>query len=362
MKSISLFLLLILAGGARAQEGVAGHYYLNGVMEVGSELLLRDDGRFQWYLSYGALDQQAQGQWQQHDGRVTLQADAPGKNRPWAYLKDSTDWDEEADHAWLLQAHAMAREAMHARCPFLDAGADVVSATVPVVDADGTTAHAPADLDHAIAAQESRLAGFVQRAEQAAAAAMSARGTPRETAAMQAATQAMSDYWREQYALKDLYWQRPGPAPAYATLDLPPQCTEPAEPVRAADASQLTSPRTAVLVRDEETDRSYEGMPITLLFADGQGQSLKSGEGGYAFAGQEGGAMPVTVRIGGEEQVQAGLPVLSLPVPAGARRVLRIELDPPQTSAFETMELRIEGDELIPIWPDGREQGRYSRD
>lgn len=30
--------------------------------------------------------------------------------------------------------------------------------------------------------------------------------------------------------------------------------------------------------------------------------------------------------------------------------------------AFEQMTLRIEGDELIPTWPDGRERGRYSRE
>jgi len=52
-----------------------GHYYLRGVMETGSELLLRADGRFQWYLVYGALDLFAEGRWQEKDGIVLLTAE-----------------------------------------------------------------------------------------------------------------------------------------------------------------------------------------------------------------------------------------------------------------------------------------------
>ncbi|SCW54500.1 hypothetical protein SAMN02927924_01225 [Sphingobium faniae] len=50
----------------------AGHYYLQGVMETGSEMLLRPDGRFQWYLVVGALDLFAEGRWEAKDGSVIL--------------------------------------------------------------------------------------------------------------------------------------------------------------------------------------------------------------------------------------------------------------------------------------------------
>ncbi|MGT2466717.1 hypothetical protein ACVOMV_19450 [Mesorhizobium atlanticum] len=42
---------------------LAGHYYLNGVMEVGSELLLNKDGSFEFALAYGANDQYGKGCW-----------------------------------------------------------------------------------------------------------------------------------------------------------------------------------------------------------------------------------------------------------------------------------------------------------
>lgn len=77
-----LLLALIAAGVAvpaialsSARTDHSGHYYLQGVMETGSELLLRPDGRFQWYLSYGALDLFAEGRWSEKDGIVLLTAE-----------------------------------------------------------------------------------------------------------------------------------------------------------------------------------------------------------------------------------------------------------------------------------------------
>ena len=58
------------------ESSLAGHYYLSGVMETGSELLLRPDGRFQWYLSYGAADLTAEGRWQRDGGFVALEPEA----------------------------------------------------------------------------------------------------------------------------------------------------------------------------------------------------------------------------------------------------------------------------------------------
>lgn len=71
--------LLLLAAAVQAGEvgEVAGHYYLHGVREVGSELLLRPDGAFQWMISYGSVDRFAQGRWQRQGDKVQLKASAP---------------------------------------------------------------------------------------------------------------------------------------------------------------------------------------------------------------------------------------------------------------------------------------------
>ncbi|MFC5570497.1 hypothetical protein ACFPN1_10540 [Lysobacter yangpyeongensis] len=62
---------------APVREAVAltGHYYLEGIMETGSELLLAADGRFQWYFTYGALDLAARGTWKREGERIVLLPD-----------------------------------------------------------------------------------------------------------------------------------------------------------------------------------------------------------------------------------------------------------------------------------------------
>ena len=61
---------------SRDAATLTGHYYLEGIMETGSELLLRDDGRFQWYFTHGALDLAAQGRWQREGMHVVLLPEA----------------------------------------------------------------------------------------------------------------------------------------------------------------------------------------------------------------------------------------------------------------------------------------------
>jgi hypothetical protein len=40
-----------------------GHYYMSGIHEVGSELKLLADGRYEWFISYGATDNIREGTW-----------------------------------------------------------------------------------------------------------------------------------------------------------------------------------------------------------------------------------------------------------------------------------------------------------
>jgi hypothetical protein len=53
-------------------KALAGHYYLSGIHEVGSELLLKNDGSYEWFLAYGALDQQSEGRWAVERDSVVL--------------------------------------------------------------------------------------------------------------------------------------------------------------------------------------------------------------------------------------------------------------------------------------------------
>lgn len=63
---------------APADAALAGEYQLDGVMETGSGLLLRGDGSFEWYFSYGALDLGARGKWVRKGDTVELTVDQIG--------------------------------------------------------------------------------------------------------------------------------------------------------------------------------------------------------------------------------------------------------------------------------------------
>ena len=62
----------LFATAALAGDNPAGHYVLRGVMEVGSELLLRPDGTFEYMLAYGAADYEASGTWKVDGDAVVL--------------------------------------------------------------------------------------------------------------------------------------------------------------------------------------------------------------------------------------------------------------------------------------------------
>lgn len=80
--SIACATLLLLTGGLitgasaagcqHAAASLAGHYYMRGVMEVGSELRLKANGEFEYMLAYGALDEYAAGCWSREGQTITL--------------------------------------------------------------------------------------------------------------------------------------------------------------------------------------------------------------------------------------------------------------------------------------------------
>jgi hypothetical protein len=72
MAFMKLFLTATLLTSSGMAANVAGHYVLSGVMEVGSELLLKPDGTFEYMLAYGAADYSAKGSWRVEGDAVVL--------------------------------------------------------------------------------------------------------------------------------------------------------------------------------------------------------------------------------------------------------------------------------------------------
>lgn len=126
MTSILQFFLALLVLGfsttSRAEPGdraggeLAGHYHLNGMREVGSELVLHGDGRFHWSIAYGEIDREVEGEWSLDAGTVTLTRRAAAV--PVSFrAADALPWDGRADEMLTARTKARAREAFRRRCP-----------------------------------------------------------------------------------------------------------------------------------------------------------------------------------------------------------------------------------------------------
>lgn len=116
--AFATFALLIAAPAmAEASKDVVGHYYLQGVRETGSELLLMPDGRFQWYLAYGALDQNADGTWTRKGDVVTLTSKGPDRSKPLFLLDEQVPWEAAHERAVLEKARADRIAELDGQCP-----------------------------------------------------------------------------------------------------------------------------------------------------------------------------------------------------------------------------------------------------
>jgi uncharacterized protein len=99
-------LLLLIVSISFAQErsdAIAGRYALRGVMEVGSELLLKPDGSFEYYLSYGAADYWSKGTWKHVQNTIVLTT--PGQDQPPFRLTGSSSTSESGTRVRIKNAN-----------------------------------------------------------------------------------------------------------------------------------------------------------------------------------------------------------------------------------------------------------------
>jgi hypothetical protein len=88
MRTASAVVLFVATASVSptAQSDVSGHYVLQGMMEVGSELLLKPDGQFEFMLAYGAADYWAKGTWRREKDAVVLNSSGK-KEEPFRFLR-----------------------------------------------------------------------------------------------------------------------------------------------------------------------------------------------------------------------------------------------------------------------------------
>lgn len=101
-----------------AMTDYTGSYYLQGVMEVGSAFRLQPDGKFQFMLTYGAVDREASGTWEKTDTGVTLTSiSKPSEEK--TKVNASRAWDRQAEEEWLEVLYDEHEEKLRKRCRML---------------------------------------------------------------------------------------------------------------------------------------------------------------------------------------------------------------------------------------------------
>ena len=72
MRYLFLALALIAAPASAQDSPFVGEYSLAEGPDVGGGLLIRNDGRFQYMLAAGALDERAEGRWEARGNTICL--------------------------------------------------------------------------------------------------------------------------------------------------------------------------------------------------------------------------------------------------------------------------------------------------
>jgi hypothetical protein len=341
---------------------LAGHYYLSGVRETGSELRLWPDGSYEYFMSYGAVDQFSRGTWQKVGDAVVLTHTKTPSGGPLFKLDSLEPWDVDAE-AYIQNARHEGRiKAVEATCPFL-AEPDISDATVPppafaVTMPPVSDGEAP-KIDYALVygrakVTEAQSRRAYERAAQAAMAPGNNNVTRHDTA------RGMRYDW--QSALDALQSAR-NRADSNEALPKPPvlpaKCQLP-QAVETRDLAQKEWVRGfGVIVGDPEVGLKFSNVSVRFHFADGQVTDLKTQRRGFAWVEKRLGIPVTAISLSYQRAIGPQPSFERFAIANGADGVQRVIIDSRQLvdPPFDEMRLRIEDDGLS----GPRDRGRYTK-
>ena len=335
----------------KPDAALAGHYYLSGVMETGSELLLKADGRFEWYISYGAVDQVAKGRWGRTGQTVTLAADLPAGDAPLLRVDQAFPWDEAAERGLRNAQRAREAEAIAERCPWTIGAA----ASPPLILPEDRPAPGPAE--QARAAEAKRIAETARDEASRATAKGAAAGA--SEADRTAAEAAMVAWYEAHYEMEQAYRTAAAPLPDIGAPVMPTECQ--AAPVDAAADAPIPPSQwrrgVGVVVGDPAREMRLSRVSVTFVFSDGYREAAETSRGGWAFVSRRSGAAVEQLVLTLPDGSRRSAP---LPIKPLAEGVQAVAVDTQQLVAppFEVMRLQVQGRDLI---PENMGRGRYSR-
>lgn len=335
---------------AAEQTAFVGRYYLHGVREVGSELLLRTDGSYSWMLAYGNQDHLSEGRWSRQGNRIVLTANLPTATGPLVWLdtkQKMISWSFEAEKALQEQRYLQQREQVLKACPFMDS-ADYASAPKMIGEPEPTKQEREQRADKALI----ELQVATKSLEQAAAEAVQQKT---ETA-MHKAVEAMDRFQAAWLKAKEAGWDAGRPALKRPVPSLPKQCTVPQKPDLKPDKPDSWSKKgIGVVLLDNVSGSPLYRLQLTFNLADGTNRAVVS-TGGVAVAPleQQEKVVSFDLKLGQGKVETLSLPPDTLP---GSIYQVRIDTTKLVQPFFRELLLEIEGNALV--WP--ATGGRYQR-
>lgn len=346
--------------GAEASESVAksskdnslvGRYYLSGIMETGSELLLEPGGRFEWWMSYGAVDQFAKGNWTSDGATVTLAADPAIPGSPLFSIGKQEPWNLDAEERLMTIAHEQQVADIEALCPFNPTIDENVMDEVLLYSGKVDRRTSRANVTQALAKVQAALANF----EMLAALAI-ASGNDRE-ARVEAANIARHEWSIAVADMNKAYKQAGKTFPHVDQPRLPKQCEIPPMPKASSSVEADWQRGILVTVRDPARHTGVPDVLVRLEFSDGNNETLITDDKGWAIA-------PMRLGLNVEKltliQVFPVERSQTFTVPSFAHGIQSVNIDLQQLEGppFQTIHLSIDGTALIPVELNS---GRYEK-
>lgn len=335
---------LATAKASVPDRAFVGHYYLSGVRETGSELLLDPNGTFEWSMSYGAVDQAAHGTWQRQGDRIVLTTAQPTVDRPlFAYLK-TAPWTAEAEQDIIRRQYEAIADTVRAACPFRTDG--WVSSPPTIAIDDGTPR--PSAIMLRQQADRTRAAAIAARTrvERLAQQVMAKPASQRADADVtEAAQHSLSDW----LTAKDEAQQAAGAAgladPGLNDPTLPAACIMPAMKNTGDDPKTWTG-GLGVRVSDPGSGQGARDVRIALRFADGRVETLVTARDGRAILPRNFAKGAVGATLHADYAQGRDATFTFAPVTSG---ILQFSIDASQLTEppFATLTLTISGTSLI---------------
>lgn len=342
---------------SKTDPAYVGHYYLSGVMETGSELLLSADGTFQWYMSYGAVDQTAHGAWGRDGGAIILVPELPSKDKPLFTFREIEPWSEAAEDELLRRSYDTADDKVFARCPFL--GSPTAVAAAPTLPPMGDEAKpSPATLRaEASSALERALTARAEAEELARAEFADPPNADDAVGPHQTASEAISSWEVARWEAIDTARKAGLPEPELTPPALPEACVLSKRETAASIAPARWTGGIGVRVYDMTSEQGARDVKVTLRFANGQRTGITTARRGLALLPGKLASPVVAVDLAADYAPGRDQSIAVKPTSSG---IIHFTIDAEQISLppFTILRLRIDGRALI---LDASGRGRYER-